>query len=96
MAEEEATHVGRYVVDRDDREGKDGPCLGWKGVNLRRNSSSRTCDRVLLVELVELLDAFQAGLGRTHHAMSEGEIAEGSLTTEEEDGSVSPTKQGVP
>ena len=32
----------------------------------------------------------------THHAMSEGEVAEGSLTAEEEDGSVRPPKQGVP
>ena len=31
MPEEEAAHVGRYVVDRDDRKGKDGPRLGWKG-----------------------------------------------------------------
>ena len=45
---------------------------------------------------MELLDAFQAGLGCTDHPMSEGEIAEGSLTTEEEDGCMSPTKQGVP
>ena len=32
----------------------------------------------------------------TYHAMSEGEVAEGGLTPEEKDGSVSPTKQGVP
>ena len=32
----------------------------------------------------------------TYHAMSKGEVAEGGLTPEEKDGSVSPTKQGVP
>ena len=32
----------------------------------------------------------------TYHAMSKCEVAEGGLTPEEKDGSVSPTKQGVP
>ena len=32
----------------------------------------------------------------THHAMPKCEIAEGSLTAEEEDGSVRPAKQSVP
>ena len=32
----------------------------------------------------------------TYHAVSKGEVAESSLTPEEEDGSMSPTKQGVP
>ena len=32
----------------------------------------------------------------TYHAMSKGEVAEGSLTTEEEDGSMRPSKQSVP
>ena len=32
----------------------------------------------------------------TDHAMSKGEVAEGSLTPEEEDGSVRPSKQSVP
>ena len=83
MAKEEATHVGCYVVDRDDREGKDGPCLGWEGLHSRNSSTP------------EFVGAFQVS-SNTHHAMSKGEVAEGSLPTEEEDGSMRPSKQSIP
>ena len=31
-----------------------------------------------------------------HHAMSEGEVAQGSLASQEKDGGVGPAEQGVP